>query len=52
LKMKEFLEKENYNLIEEHNFFEELQIDCDWYFKVRVGLYGVWLGQRSCVPIG
>jgi hypothetical protein len=52
LKMKEFLEKENYNLIEEHNFFEELQIDCDWYFKVGVGLYGVWLGQRSCVPIG
>jgi len=27
--MKEFLEEENYNLIEEHKFFEELQVDGD-----------------------
>ncbi len=43
-------EKENYNLIEE-NFFEELQVDGDWYFKIGVGLYGVLLGQRTCVAI-
>ncbi len=29
LKIKEFLEEENYNLIEEHKFFEELQVDGD-----------------------
>lgn len=45
--MKEFLEKENYNLIEEQHFFEELQVDGGWYFKVGVGLYGVWLGQKN-----
>jgi hypothetical protein len=50
--MKEFLEKENYSLIEEHNFFEKLQVDGDCYFKVGVGLYGVWLEQRTCVAIG
>jgi hypothetical protein len=52
LKIKEFLEEENYNLIEEHKFFEELQVDGDWYCKVGVGLYGVWLGQWTCVAIG
>ncbi len=29
LKMKEYLAKENYDLIEEHNFFKEFQVDND-----------------------
>jgi hypothetical protein len=28
-KTKESMAKENYNLIEEHNFFEELKVDGD-----------------------
>jgi hypothetical protein len=29
LKMEEYLVEENYELIQEHNFFEELQVDND-----------------------
>jgi hypothetical protein len=29
LKVEKFWAKENYDLIEEHNFFEELQVDGD-----------------------
>jgi hypothetical protein len=29
LKIKELLARDNFNLIEEHHFFEELQIDGD-----------------------
>jgi hypothetical protein len=29
LKAKEYLTKENYNLMEKHNLFEELEVDDD-----------------------
>jgi hypothetical protein len=29
--VKEYLAKENYDLIEEHNFFKEFQVDNDYF---------------------
>jgi len=42
--MEEFLTKENYDLIEEHNFKKKLQVVVIDFFEVWVGFCGVWLG--------
>ncbi len=50
MKLKDFLVRDTYNLIEEHDFFVGLQVDDDLW--VGVGLCWVWLGQGNCVAIG
>jgi hypothetical protein len=39
------LPKKNHDLIEKHNFFEELQLNNDWFC-------GVWLGQGLVLQLG
>jgi hypothetical protein len=36
--------EENYDLIEEHIFLKNLQVEVIDFFEVWVGLCGVWLG--------
>jgi hypothetical protein len=36
--MEKFLVEENFDLFEEHNIFEKLQVDGDFFWGVGVGL--------------
>jgi hypothetical protein len=42
LKIKKSLAKENYNLMEENNLFEELEVDGDSFCWVEMASYLVW----------